>query len=55
MGKGILAGILIALVAFIGGGYAFIKLGCMPANADARPPILERWMAHTSLRAAIRR
>jgi len=55
MGKGILIGILIAIIGFIAGGYAFVKEGCMPANADAPPPILERWMARTSLRASIKR
>jgi thiosulfate dehydrogenase len=35
--------------------YAGIETGMMPANADAKPPGIERWAAHASLRAAIRR
>ena len=36
-------------------GYAGIVTGMMPANADAKPPALERWAAHKSLRASIKR
>lgn len=55
MGKGILVGVLITLAVILVGAYGFIKLGCMPANADAKPPAIERWMAHASLHAAIKR
>jgi len=50
-----MAGIVTTLIVLIAGAYAFVALGCMPANADAKPPIIERWMAHTSLRASIKR
>ncbi len=54
MGK-FLAGVVATFVVLIVGAYAFIAFGCMPANADGKPPIIERWMAHTSLRASIQR
>ena len=53
--KKFLAGILVTLIGLVIGAYAFISFGCMPANADSRPPMIERWMAHTSLRASINR
>ena len=36
-------------------GYIGLKAGLMPANADAKPSRLERWMAGTSLHATIAR
>ena len=36
-------------------GYAAVKMGLMPANADAKPPAIERWAARTSLHAALAR
>lgn len=53
--KKFIAGIIFSLLAFLVGAYTFVSLGCMPANADSKPPALEKWMAHTSLRASIRR
>jgi len=35
--------------------YTGIEAGLMPANADARPPGIERWAARTSLAATLRR
>jgi thiosulfate dehydrogenase len=35
--------------------YAAVVGGVIPANADARPPMIERWIAHESLHAAIDR
>ena len=37
------------------GGFLFITRGWMPANADAPPPALEKWMARSSLRATLKR
>ena len=42
------------LVALIG-GYALVRSGLIPANADAKPGRLETWIAHTSLKATLRR
>ncbi len=53
--KKFLAGVVAAWVVLVIGIYAFVSFGCLPANADSKPPIIERWMAHTSLRASIRR
>ncbi len=36
-------------------GYAAVAGGLIPANADAKPPVLERWIAKRSLSAAIDR
>jgi mono/diheme cytochrome c family protein len=36
-------------------GYVGVRAGLMPANADAKPPALEKWMARTSLHAALAR
>jgi mono/diheme cytochrome c family protein len=53
--KGTLVGVLLALAAGAGAGYLFLSLGLMPANADANPPKLERWIERTALDAALRR
>jgi mono/diheme cytochrome c family protein len=53
MAKGILIGIVLTLAAGLAGAYLFISLGLMPANADSPPSFLEKWMAQTSLRAAL--
>ncbi len=55
MGKGIIVGILITLLCGVLGAYFFIASGSMPANADGKPPALEKWMARKSLHAAIQR
>ncbi len=55
MFKPFVAGILFTLVAGLVGAFLFVEMGMMPANADGRPPALERWAAHTSLRATLRR
>ncbi len=52
---GILAGALLSIVVELLLAYVVVRSGALPANADARPPGLERWMARTSLRAAIQR
>jgi thiosulfate dehydrogenase len=53
--KGILAGIAGVLVLGLLGAYAFIATGQFPANADAKPPALEKWAAKMSLKATIAR
>jgi mono/diheme cytochrome c family protein len=53
--KGIIAGIVLALVAELLGGYVLVVTGRLPANADAKPPRLERWAAHKSLDATVDR
>jgi len=53
--KGFLFGILVSVLTIFIGGYLFITKGWMPANADAPPPALEKWMAHSSLRATLQR
>ena len=55
MAKGFLAGILTAMAAALLGAYLFVTRGWMPANADANPPALERWMARACLRATLGR
>ncbi|MDA8110422.1 MAG: cytochrome c [Betaproteobacteria bacterium] len=53
--KGIILGAALALVVELGAGYALLRSGLIPANADAKPGPLEYWMAKTSLRATLRR
>ncbi len=55
MARGIVLGIVATLVALGLGAYIGIEAGLLPANADAKPPRLERWAARTSLHAAIAR
>jgi cytochrome c len=44
----------IFLIALIG-AYSLVQSGLIPANADAKPGRLETWIAHTSLKATLRR
>ena len=53
--KGIVAGMAAALVLALLGAYAFVATGQFPANADAKPPALEKWAARLSLKATISR
>jgi thiosulfate dehydrogenase len=53
--RGIVAGALGVLVLLVVFGYAGIRMGMMPANADAKPMRLEEWAAKTSLHATLRR
>jgi mono/diheme cytochrome c family protein len=50
-----MAGVVVTLLALGIGAYAFLSLGLMPANADVKPPALEKWMARKSLHAMIQR
>lgn len=47
--------LLVVLACALTGAYVFLSVGAMPANADAKPPALERWAAHRSLKATIAR
>jgi len=53
--RGVILGIIFAVVATAIAGYAIIRTGIMPANADERPPHFEVWAAKTSLHATLRR
>lgn len=55
MFKGFIAGILFTIVATAITGYAIVRTGLLPANADERPPHFEIWAAKTSLHATLRR
>ncbi|HVN70163.1 MAG TPA: cytochrome c [Candidatus Binatia bacterium] len=55
MARGFVLGAVAALVALALCAYVGIEAGIMPANADARPSKLERWMARASLRATLDR
>jgi thiosulfate dehydrogenase len=53
--KGIAVGLAAALIAGLLGAYLFVAFGFVPANADAKPPALEKWAARMSLKATIAR
>lgn len=53
--KGIALGVVLTLVVVAIGGLVVLKMGMVPANADAPVNGMEYWAAHTSLRATIRR
>jgi len=55
MFKGIIWGFVLTLLLGLIGGYFFISGGYFPANADGKPPAVEKWMARTSLHAALKR
>ena len=46
-------GVVLTILAALGGGYAVLRAGLIPANADAHPGPLETWAAHTSLDATL--
>jgi len=52
---GIFVGAVGAVVAGLGAFYFLASQGLIPANADARPPALEKWIARKALHAAIDR
>jgi thiosulfate dehydrogenase len=52
--RGFIAGIAIAFVVAVIGGYVVLQSGLVPANADAKPGGLELWAANTSLSATLR-
>jgi thiosulfate dehydrogenase len=51
--KGIVSGIVLAVVVTLIGAYFLLRSGLIPANADAKPGPLETWMARTSLDATL--
>jgi thiosulfate dehydrogenase len=53
--RGLIAGILLALLLTGLTGYVIVRTGTIPANADDRPPPFERWAARVSLHATLRR
>lgn len=53
--RGVVAGLVLAIFAAVIGGYAVVRAGVVPANADARPSSLEAWAARTSLHATLDR
>jgi thiosulfate dehydrogenase len=55
MARGFILGVVAALVGLLLCAYLAIEAGAMPANADAKPSKLERWMASTSLHATMAR
>lgn len=55
MARGIVIGVVATLVAIALLAYAGIEAGMMPANADAKPPKIERWAAQKSLHATLAR
>ena len=52
--KGFILGIVTTLVVGAAVGYATLWTGAIPANADARPGSLEKFVAETDLRAVMR-
>ncbi len=55
MFKGFVIGVLATIVAAAACGYVVLRLGLVPANADATPGALEEWAAGTSLNATLAR
>ncbi|HET6274512.1 MAG TPA: cytochrome c [Candidatus Cybelea sp.] len=53
--RGLVIGIVATLVVIALALYFGIAMGAMPANADSKPPRLERWAASKSLQAALAR
>jgi len=52
--KGFILGIVITLLVAAGVGYATLRIGAIPANADAQPGPLETFVAETALQATLR-
>jgi thiosulfate dehydrogenase len=53
--KSVFLGVALTIGIALIGGYALVKSGLIPANADAKPGWLETWMARNSLHATLRR
>jgi thiosulfate dehydrogenase len=53
--KGLLLGIAATLVVLAAAGYAVLRAGIIPANADAKPGRFERYIAGTSLKATLQK
>lgn len=54
MVRGFIAGIVVAILVALIGGYVLLQSGLIPANADGKPGGLELWAAGTSLDATLR-
>lgn len=55
MGRVVVISVVATLVALALLAYVGIKAGMMPANADSKPPRIERWAASASLHATLAR
>jgi|SRR5271156_6330572 len=55
MFRGFVLGVVLTILAAAGCGYAALRAGLIPANADANPGWLETWAAGTSLDASLAR
>ncbi|HEX4013373.1 MAG TPA: cytochrome c [Candidatus Cybelea sp.] len=53
--RGIAVGVVATLIVLALAVYLAVEAGLVPANADAKAPHIERWMARTSLHAALAR
>ena len=53
--KGIVVGVVGTFVAGLAAFYLLVVSGAIPANADAKPPFIEKWIARKSLHATIAR
>lgn len=51
--KGVLLGIVLAIIVGLGVAYIAVVSGAIPANADAEPGPIEQWIAGTSLQATL--
>ena len=55
MARGFILGVVATLVVLALAVYLAVEAGLVPANADAKPSHIERWMAKTSLHAVLAR
>jgi thiosulfate dehydrogenase len=53
MARGVVLGVVATLVVLALGVYISVEAGLVPANADAKPSKIERWLARTSLHATM--
>jgi mono/diheme cytochrome c family protein len=53
--RGFIAGVIVTILVVLVGGYAVLRSGLIPANADAKPGGLELWAAGTSLDATLQK
>src|SRR5579863_1385294 len=53
MVRGFVLGIIVTIIVVAGVGYLVLRSGLIPANADARPGAVEKFLAGTSLRATL--
>ena len=51
--KGFVLGIVLTIAAALVSGYLVLDNGVIPANADTKPSLIERWAAGTSLHATL--